>query len=119
MGTLTYTSNNSGGGWWLSDDEWKALEAEGWNVKWIKDDPDYSKYGLQDGRWLGALAKEASKQFGEPMSGVEEWQRITGQDASDEGCNCCGTPHNFEWDGPDGTHQYMTLNRGPATISFA
>ena len=26
---------------------------------------------------------------------VEEFERVTGQDASDEGCNCCGQPHNF------------------------
>lgn len=29
MGTIEYSSNNSGGNWWLSDQNWKDLEAEG------------------------------------------------------------------------------------------
>ena len=29
-----YSSNNSGGNWWLSDENWKQLEEEGWFVIW-------------------------------------------------------------------------------------
>ena len=30
---VEYITNNSGGSWWLSDDDdWKALEAAGWKV---------------------------------------------------------------------------------------
>ena len=29
---IVYSSNNSGGSWWLSDEDWKKLEAAGWNV---------------------------------------------------------------------------------------
>ena len=31
---VEYNSNNSGGGWWLDDQDWKALEAAGWKVAW-------------------------------------------------------------------------------------
>ena len=31
---VEYITNNSGGSWWLSDDDWKALEAAGWKVEW-------------------------------------------------------------------------------------
>jgi hypothetical protein len=31
---VEYSSNNSGGGWWLKDQDWRALEAAGWHVEW-------------------------------------------------------------------------------------
>lgn len=31
---VDYTSNNSGGGWWLNDEDWLALEKAGWDVSW-------------------------------------------------------------------------------------
>lgn len=31
---VEYSSNNSGGSWWLSDKHWLALEAAGWRVEW-------------------------------------------------------------------------------------
>ena len=134
---ITYDSNNSGGSWWLKDEDWKALEKEGWTVLWItkehtrrikeaqarldadeytdKDREDYfgrshdlktiEGKGIsvpdEDGRWLGALATEAHKDFETPGKAIQEWERITGEDASAEGCNCCGSPHSFEWGGKD------------------
>jgi hypothetical protein len=80
---IKYSSNNSGGKWWLSDKDWFALRDGGWDVKWVVDDAHRQ---LTDGRWLGALAKEA----------------LTGADVSDEGCNCCGPPHCFSWEGEFG-----------------
>lgn len=118
QGTLEYQSNNSGGAWWLEDKDWYALEAAGWTVAWKKNDP-YAMFVQPDGRFLGALATEASKQFSTPNQGVREWEKITGQDASDEGCNCCGEPHMFKWIAPDGSIQYANLQRGPATLSFS
>lgn len=78
---VTYRSNNSGGGWWLTTADWKALEERGWSVKWR--------------RWLGSDAGEASKDFESLVDAVREWEGITKQDAADEGCNCCGPPHSF------------------------
>lgn len=31
---VEYSSNNSGGHWWLEDADWKNLEAAGWKVEW-------------------------------------------------------------------------------------
>jgi hypothetical protein len=107
---LSYSSNNSGGSWWLSDSDWHALEAAGWNIDWYatRDDRftnDYIKYGEKpnydrypEGKFLGALASKASKEVAskdEAMEAVEEFERLTNSNASDEGCNCCGPPHSF------------------------
>lgn len=102
---VEYSTNNSGGSWWLGDKDWYALEKAGWKVQWIKDEKPLkiggrlSTIGMadKDGRWLGALAKRASKRFPSVKAAVEEFERITGQRASDEGCNCCGAPHTFYW----------------------
>lgn len=93
---IEYRSNNSGGSWWLSDEDWKALEAAGWDVQWVRDKKDsIFDSTAKDGRWLGALATSASKDFESIDDAIQEFERITGQDASDEGCGCCGPPHNF------------------------
>jgi hypothetical protein len=53
----------------------------------------------KDGKadWLGAMATAASKDFDDPHEAIREFERITGQRASDQGCNCCGAPHSFSW----------------------
>lgn len=84
---IEYLSNNSGGSWWLSDDDWKKLEAAGWTVEW------------EEEVWLGALARRASKDFETVGDAIREFEKVTGQEASDEGCNCCGAPHSFSWEG--------------------
>lgn len=88
---VEYSSNNSGGGWWLKDADWKALEAAGWDVEWRKG----SKYADSSGRWLGALATNASREGLSLGEAISEWEAVTGQNSADLGCSCCGTPHNF------------------------
>ena len=126
---VKYDSNNSGGNWWLKDNDWKKLEKKGWNVFWYKDekhpekpDPDCKECGgtgkdegashrddrcmycfynvnadKEDGRFLGALASHATKEFDNIGEALKEFEKITGTDVSDEGCNCCGSPHTFNW----------------------
>lgn len=123
---IEYRSNNSGGSWWLSDEQWLALEAAGWTVEWVRDEEkrreariaalraegkekeasEWERWpAMKRGeRWLGALATTATKDFPSPADAVREWERITGLVASDEGCNCCGAPHSFSWDGPNGEY---------------
>lgn len=101
---VNYSSNNSGGGWWLNDEDWYALEKAGWDVDWIADEDSKFARPDEDGRWLGALAREASKEFGSMQEAVEEWQSVTGQYAADEGCNCCGPPHNFSGEDENGNY---------------
>jgi hypothetical protein len=114
MITVEYDSNNSGGRWWLEDEDWHALEAAGWRVAWLAEEPGPMSHG-PDGRFLGALATRASKDFPSLRGAVEEWERITGQDASDEGCNCCGRPHNFSGKTDDG--HYVDFDSFPSSFA--
>ena len=101
---IQYDSNNSGGRWWLTDEHWLALEKAGWTIHWYRDHPYYNgtRPGRpsqldENGRWLGALAAKATKDFPTPADAIREWERIVEQEASDTGCNCCGPPHSFHW----------------------
>ncbi len=42
---IEYDSNNSGGSWWLDDDDWKALEKAGWKVEWVSLENLYTDKG--------------------------------------------------------------------------
>jgi hypothetical protein len=92
---IKYTSNNSGGDWWLSDDDWRNLADAGWRVEWIKDDPYWQENGGVGDRWLGALARSAIRDGLSMAEAIAEFERVTGQDANAEGCHCCGEPHYF------------------------
>lgn len=106
---VTYSSNNSGGSWWLSDTDWLALEQAGWDVAWVRDYADTRLAKGTDGRWLGALATSATRKGSNPSDVVAEWERITGQKASEEGCNCCGPPHSFNYTDEEGEYHYTTV----------
>ncbi len=92
---IEYSSNNSGGNWWLKDRDWEALEEAGWVVEWLKDDDHFASKVDENGKWLGTKALRA-KRYGLPMAIVKaEFSVLTGEDPDSEGCNCCGQPHNF------------------------
>jgi len=46
---VEYSSNNSGGSWWLTNDHWLALEKAGWTVVWGGHDfcHDTFRYGAE------------------------------------------------------------------------
>jgi hypothetical protein len=93
---VEYDSNNSGGGWWLNDRNWKDLEKAGWKVNWIANQTDWDGTPYKDGRWLGALARSAEKHGVSSLKeAVQEWERVTGLSSTDAGCPCCGQPHSF------------------------
>ena len=114
MKLFQYSSNNSGGRWWLSEDNWKALANAGWKVIWSWQEFIYNSKGdhifdsegypkVKDAKpvgtlWLGGYAKYAYKKFNTVKECIDEFEKLTGQDVSDKGCNCCGAPHNFSWD---------------------
>jgi len=79
---IRYQANNSGGDWWLSDKDWQNLETAGWKVSWGEP-------------WLGAMATEATVLAPSLDVAIADWERITGQNSSAEGCACCGQPHQF------------------------
>lgn len=86
MTDVTYSTNNSGGYWWLSDDDWRALEAAGWEVAWTAKP------------FLGASATSATLRNTTMREAIESWEAATGQMSNALGCSCCGTPHNFSSD---------------------
>ena len=106
MGKLEYSSNNSGGGWWLKDEDWLALEEAGWTVEWYRDQTrwDGEPYGE---RFLDALATNASIETDDPQGAVDAWESIVGMSAYDQGCNCCGRPHNFSYEDDEGNIQLI------------
>lgn len=92
---VEYTSNNSGGSWRLSDDSWRALQAAGWTVRWAANDPDSARW-VRDGRLGGALATRAvSPEVASEDEAISQWEQIVGMNADEQGCSCCGRPHNF------------------------
>jgi len=99
---VNYHSNNSGGHWWLDDDDWLALEKAGWKVNWYRNRSD--NRGKE--RWLKALATSASREGLSLDAAIEEWERITGQSADSTGCECCGRPHDFEARDENGVMTY-------------
>jgi hypothetical protein len=107
---IEYLTNNSGGHWWLTDANWKALEDAGWNVQW-QAGPDslhqesFSSYEAvkeyelahrgENVRFLGSIARSATRDGLSMEEAIAEWESVTGLDSEDEGCPCCGEPHNF------------------------
>lgn len=108
MAITEYSSNNSGGDWWLTDQNWRDLEAAGWTVNWFANDPHYNGEGTgpydfgkmtdKDGRWLRALASHATREGLSMRDAIAEWERVTGESSNALGCSCCGTPHSFSDD---------------------
>ena len=81
MGRIEYNAINSGGSWWLTDEDWHALEAAGWKVEWRK--------------FLGSIATQATREGLSLEDAVAEWEKVTGKCSTDAGCPCCGVPHSF------------------------
>jgi hypothetical protein len=103
---IEYSSNNSGGDWWLKDEDWKVLEKAGWVVNWAANQTEGIGKADKDGRWLGALATEATREGLSRRMAIAEWEEITGQFESEEGCPCCGNPHSFTFYDDDGKMQF-------------
>jgi hypothetical protein len=84
---VDFSENNSGGSWWLDGKDYTALYLAGW-----KSDED-SRY---DGRPYRVTKRftAPTERLAESMA-IDEWERITGASAQEEGCNCCGQPYNF------------------------
>lgn len=135
---VIYSSNNSGGRWWLSQKDWEALEDAGWTVHWVNQDAvglsragDYRGYDFDKcldtdgyptrdkaGEWLGATAKSAAIEVDNVQDAIESFESVTGQDASAEGCNCCGEPHNFTYQDEDGETHYSSVQVISTNLNF-
>ncbi len=91
---VKYSSNNSGGDFWLSRKNWEDMESNGWEL-----DGESKIFGVYT---------SASKDFDSLKEAIREFEKITGQTASDEGCNCCGPPHAFKVDETSGYYKYVS-----------
>lgn len=99
---IEYSHNNSGGGDWLSEEDWLNLEKAGWRTCGFYDfvydkygNTKYDKDGLPELKSISDNKKYAYKFFDSLEEAIEEFEEITGENANAEGCNCCGQPHNF------------------------
>lgn len=107
---VEYSSNNSGGDWWLTDQNWRDLEAAGWKVDWKANEKDWFGKPYEDGRWLGALATRATREGLRLRVAVAEWEDVTGLRAADAGCSCCGNPHSFSFEGDNGERDWNEVD---------
>lgn len=119
-----YRSNNSGGFWWLKDENWLALEEAGWEVIWggslyfcgqswdrpeVVPDPycedcqGHKRFSSFESlnkspknRYLGrAAATSARKEFYSKGEAIAEFERVADQNYYSRGCPCCGSPHDI------------------------
>lgn len=109
MKIIEYSSNNSGGDWWLKKEDWLALEKAGWvvvtwefeytNEWWFKKDenwfPVFEKWWEKGINWLWAYATCAYRKWLTMEQAKEEFENITWQYPEEEWCPCCGQPHSF------------------------
>lgn len=78
---VMYDSNNSGGSFWIGEDDIQKMEAAGW---------------VHSGYMTWSLEADSVQ------SAKDQWAALLGKDPDEIGCECCGPPHNFgpaiEWD---------------------
>lgn len=105
---VEYSTNNSGGSFWLTEKEWKNLEDHGWKL-FNHDDHiyesgnyKYDEHGLpmrKEPRAKDSIFKQyahyAFKHFPSVEDAEREFEELTEQHVNDEGCECCGKPHYF------------------------
>lgn len=90
---VQYSSNNSGGYFWVDAEYGKLMENAGWDVDYIQKDSTLYDEGEQvyhARKIFEAIAEDVAI-----ATAIAEFEYITGQDASAEGCPCCGPPHSF------------------------
>lgn len=102
---VEYSANNSGGSDWLTPKDWAALRKAGWLVHGFDNavydaDGNYEvdEEGLPKTKGkIPAQGQYAYKRFNNIQEALAEFEKLTSQDVSAEGCNCCGPPHSFTW----------------------
>lgn len=104
-----YSSILSGGP--LSDEDWRALHAAGWELARSYSDPLHIKdpWGLDptaegNVRSLGAITWKARKVFPTLRAGIEEWQECTGKNPAELECPCYSPLHEFHGEDSEGNH---------------
>lgn len=81
-GYIEFSENNSGGSFWLSEENYQALKDIGWEGEGIVPGERYA------GRTLTRTG--VSRRVA-----LAEFEDATGWSPYEEGCDCCGQPFNF------------------------
>jgi len=107
---IRYSTNNSGGNYWLSEKNWYELQRAGWEILELTKD----EYGY--GR---TLCHEAFLDCSSVEEAKASFQQATGLNPTTRGCSCCGMPHQFteedEKEAP--TQEYLaTLTLGQIAL---
>lgn len=108
---VKFSENNSGGSWWLGRKDYEALFAAGWRYQELESTSycDYSKPFLDRSSdpvpygWRHSTVGE----FASLREAVESFERATGKDFFEEGCNCCGAPFSISTDG-ENEYEYIS-----------
>ena len=79
---VRYNSNNSGGYWWLTFDDWVNLGRACWKVNW----KDSNSTCPPTSATLVCDSINIAK---------SNFEYVTSQDPDIAGCSCCGPPHYF------------------------
>lgn len=78
---VEYSSNNSGGRWWLKDKDWLALEKAGWTVEWGGSYFCHSKY---EGFGRRPESKKDICKEAKGCPGHRRYDSLTAVDAADD-----------------------------------
>jgi hypothetical protein len=89
MHTIHLHQNNSGGYFWLSDEQFDALLADGWRVA------SGLNFGGRAAQDLLLDVPVADERAAITIAQIE-FQRVTGEDPNAIGCTCCGPPFHFD-----------------------
>jgi len=81
MGYIEFSENNSGGSFWLTQENYDALKARGWVGE-----------GILEDRYAGRRLRRYDTSM---IMALAEFEDATGWDPDEEGCGCCGQPFNF------------------------
>lgn len=115
MPKYTLDENNSGGRWWLTQEDYVKLFEAGWVYERPEPRPegppfhmDYDKPFLSSNKddTPYGYRKHTSFVADSMKDAVESFEKATGHDFFAEGCNCCGAPFSLSSDTEP--HEYLS-----------
>lgn len=92
MKYFQFSENNSGGSWWLTSADYRALLQTGdWGLESSTlDAMDEGRFDLEF-----YLRHSLVGRFEDYFAAADSWQAGTGQSLDAEGCECCGPPFSL------------------------
>jgi hypothetical protein len=95
---ITFSENNSGGCWWLKQEQYANLFKVWWKPG--RECYDGTVRGASRIIVLDAIDEDVALAAASKLA-IMEWEKATGENADEIGCTCCGPPYQFyDWDSP-------------------